>query len=261
MSDYENRAGAGGGGGGYPGGVRIGGRKDRQREARAELLARQTELAVAAERNRIAREMHDVVAHSLSVIVLQADGGRYAAAADPEAAIRALATIAETGRAALADTRRILGLLRGDDEAERAPVPEAGSIAELVAEMRSSGLDIAHVQTGLPRPLPPGAAVAAYRICQESLTNVLKHAGPGVRVTVSEAWGEAGLRLIVSNTPGTGALTRQAAPGHGFSGPGHGLVGMRERAELFGGTLAAGVTEDGGYRVRLELPFPEGGEW
>jgi signal transduction histidine kinase len=248
---------AGRAGGGYPGGVQLG----RRREARAADQARATELAVAAERNRIAREMHDVVAHSLSVIVLQADGGRYAAAADPEAAVRALTAIAETGRAALADTRRILGLLRGDDEAERVPVAEADSIAELVADMRASGLDIAHVQTGLPRPLPPGAGVAAYRICQESLTNVLKHAGGGARVTLSEAWGDRGLRIIVANTPGTGALTRQAAPGHGFGGAGHGLVGMKERAELFGGTLEAGPADDGGYRVRLELPFPNSGEW
>jgi signal transduction histidine kinase len=238
----------------------------REAEARALALARETELAVAAERNRIAREMHDVVAHSLSVIVLQADGGRYAAAADPEAAQRALAVIAETGRAALADTRRILGLLRGDDEAERAPVPEVDSLADLVAMMRASGLDLAHIQTGVPRTLPPGAGVAAYRVCQEALTNVVKHAGPGARVTLSESWGERGLRLVVANTPGQAApggaaLAQNHAPGHTFAGPGHGLVGMRERAELFGGTLDAGPTADGGFRVQLDLPFPADGAW
>ena len=227
-----------------------------------------TELAVAAERNRIAREMHDIVAHSLSVIVIQADGGRLAAATDPEAAERALATIAETGRAALADTRRILGLLRGTDQAERMPVGESGSIDELVATVRAAGLEVAHVQTGMPRHLPPAVGAAVHRIVQESLTNVLKHAGTGARAMVSEVWHATGLRLVVTNTAGKvstatpikgtsllGIRTHQAA------GTGHGLVGMTERAELFGGTLTAAGTPDGGFRVQVDLPYPDDDQW
>ncbi|MCL2465834.1 MAG: histidine kinase [Micrococcales bacterium] len=216
--------------------------------------AQTTELAVAAERNRIAREMHDIVAHSLSVIVIQADGGRLAAATDPEAAQRALVTIAETGRAALADTRRILGLLRSTDQADRAPVPETSSVDELVATVRAAGLDVAHVQTGSPRHLPPAVGTAVHRIAQESLTNVLKHAGTGVRAVVSEVWHDSGFRLVVTNTPG-------ASTPKGSASPGHGIVGMRERAELFGGTLTAGPADNGGFCVRADLPYPDDDQW
>lgn len=233
---------------------------------RAQAVTQATELAVAAERNRIAREMHDIVAHSLSVIVIQADGGRLAAATDPEAAQRALATIAETGRAALADTRRILGLLRGSDQAERAPVPGSGSVDELVATVREAGLDVAHVQTGVPRPLPPAVGAAVHRIAQESLTNVLKHAGPGARTVVSEVWHDTGFRLVVTNTVGTAVTSTPvrgtSVPGRApiAPGPGHGLVGMTERAELFGGTLVAAPT-DGGFRVQVDLPYPDDDQW
>ena len=237
---------------------------------RAQATAQTTELAVAAERNRIAREMHDIVAHSLSVIVIQADGGRLAAATDPEAAQRALATIAETGRAALADTRRILGLLRGTDQAERSPVPESGSVDELVTTVRDAGLDVAHVQTGTPRHLPPAVGAAVHRIAQESLTNVLKHAGTGARAVVSEVWHDTGFRLVVTNTGGTVTTATPrwgiaaATPRRGTAvapGPGHGLVGMTERAELFGGTLAAAPTDDGGFRVQVDLPYPDDDQW
>lgn len=232
--------------------------------------AQATELAVAAERNRIARDMHDIVAHSLSVIVIQADGGRLAAANDPEAAQRALATIAETGRAALADTRRILGLLRGTDQAERAPVPESGSIDELVATVRAAGLDVAHVQTGAPRHLPPAVGAAVHRIAQESLTNVLKHAGTGARAVVSEVWHDTGFRLVVTNTPGASVTPARGTPTpwrgimtttRAVATTGHGLIGMTERAELFGGTLAAGPTDDGGFRVQVDLPYPDDDQW
>ncbi|MCL2848573.1 MAG: histidine kinase [Micrococcales bacterium] len=216
--------------------------------------AQTTELAVAAERNRIAREMHDIVAHSLSVIVIQADGGRLAAATDPDAAERALVTIAETGRAALADTRRILGLLRGTDEAERAPLPQSGAVDELVATVRSAGLDVAHVQTGTPHLLPPGVGAAVHRIAQESLTNILKHGGTGTRALVSEVWHETGFRLVVTNTAGGAVHARGSSPGHG-------LVGMTERAELFGGTLVAAPTDDGGFRVQVDLPYPDDDQW
>src|SRR5690606_38124255 len=122
---------------------------------------------------------HDIVANSLSVVIAQADGGRYAAATNPEAASRALETIAETGRDALADMRRLLGVLRTDEgDAELTPQPDAIRLDTLVEQMRASGMRLSLVRVGTPRVLPPGLGLNVHRICQESLTNVLKHAGP-----------------------------------------------------------------------------------
>jgi len=237
----------------------------------------QARIATAAERARIAREMHDIVAHSLSVIIAQADGGRYAAATDPDAAGRALTTVAETGRAALADMRRLLGVLRPTEASDAGPTGSAGSspgaaagapsagggtvaagglspqpgvedVAALVAQARESGVRASLVRMGTPRTLPPGTGLTVYRICQESLTNVLKHAGPSPTVTVLLQWGAASLVLEVSDD-GRGAAA--ASDGHG-----QGLLGMRERAVMLGGTLAAGPRPGGGYRVRAEIPIP-----
>jgi signal transduction histidine kinase len=242
----------------------------RRAERRAQAEAQRTESAVTAERQRIAREMHDIVAHSLSVIVIQADGGRYAAVHDPAAAARALATIAETGRSALADTRRILGLLRAEsDAADRSPVPDSGTIADVVASVRAGGLDVLHIKTGAVRPLPPGVRLAMYRVCQESLTNVLKHAAPDAQVVITESYGDTGIRLTVHNTSGSarpsetgdGVRPVTGPPFTGETGRGHGLIGMRERAELFGGTVSAEPGAEGGFRVRLDLPYPDGHRW
>lgn len=234
----------------------------------------QAQIATAAERARIAREMHDIVAHSLSVIIAQADGGRYAAQADPAAATRSLATIAETGRAALADMRRLLGVLRPAAETTPgtgrpgqgapgtlpppptttspagglAPQPGADDVAALVAQVRDSGVRASLVRMGTPRTLPPGTGLSVYRICQESLTNVLKHAGPTPTVTVLLQWTPASLVLEVSDD-GRGAAAD--SDGHG-----QGLLGMRERAAMLGGTLAAGPRPGGGFRVRAEIPIP-----
>lgn len=232
----------------------------------------QAQLATAAERTRIAREMHDIVAHSLSVIIAQADGGRYAAAADPAAAGRSLTTIAETGRAALADMRRLLGVLRPDAAAaavpagadrstpartqvatpapvsELTPQPAVDDIAALVEQVRGSGVRASLVRMGSARQLPPGTGLTVYRICQESLTNVLKHAGPDPAVTVLLQWGAAALTLEVSDD-GRGA----AAQG---DGAGQGVLGMRERAAMLGGTLSVGPRPGGGFRVRAEIPLP-----
>ena len=222
----------------------------------------QAAIATAAERSRIAREMHDIVAHSLSVIIAQADGGRYAADADPAAATRALGTIAETGRAALADMRRLLGVLRtsgdaaggatggvaGIGGATTTPQPAELDIDTLVAHVRASGLRVSLVRMGPPRRLPPGAGLTAYRICQEALTNVLKHAGPDPGVTVLVQWLPTGLVLEVSDD-GRGAAASS-------DGLGQGLLGMRERAAMFGGSVAAGPRPGGGYRVRAQLPLP-----
>ncbi|MCL3862744.1 sensor histidine kinase [Actinotalea sp. K2] len=238
----------------------------------------QAQIATAAERARIAREMHDIVAHSLSVMIAQADGGRYAAAADPGAATRSLTTIGETGRAALADMRRLLGVLRTDDApqghgpdgrpvptgptnrrggpravtppavVELTPQPAVGDIENLVEQVRSSGVRVSLVRMGTARTLPPGTGLTVYRICQESLTNVLKHAGPSPTATVLLQWAAASLVLEVSDD-GRGAAA-------GTDGAGQGVLGMRERAAMLGGTLTAGPRPGGGYRVRAEIPIP-----
>ncbi|GAA4975214.1 sensor histidine kinase [Kineococcus glutinatus] len=223
---------------------------------RARLLelerANEARLAATTERQRIAREMHDVVAHSLSVIIAQADGGRYAARSDPAAAVAALDTIAGTGRQALTDMRALLGVLRQQPGSELLPQPDADRLPELVESVRRSGLDVRLDATGTPRPLPAGTGLAAYRIVQESLTNVLKHSGPASRAVVAVRWDPDRLRLEVTDDGrGAAALTSDR-------GPGQGIVGMRERAALHGGTLRAGPLDGGGFGVSAELPYPRG---
>ncbi len=214
----------------------------------------QAQIATAAERSRIAREMHDVVAHSLSVVIAQADGGRYAAAADPDAAVRALTTISETGRAALSDMRKILGVLRAPGSEHQAettvPQPIDADLDSLVEQLRSSGLEVSLVRVGQARTLPPGLGLAVYRICQEGLTNVLKHGGPSASASVLLQWSPQRVVVQVDDT-GRGAAAVS-------DGAGHGLVGMRERVHLFGGTLEAGPKQGGGFRVRAEIPLPGG---
>jgi len=230
----------------------------------------QAQIATAAERTRIAREMHDIVAHSLSVIIAQADGGRYAAEAAPEAAVRSLTTIGETGRAALADMRRLLGVLRPPGPpttthphpspavvvaatgppppGDLVPQPAVADLERLVDQVRASGCRISLVRLGTPRTLPPGTGLTLFRICQESLTNVLKHAGPAATATVLLQWAPDAVVLEVADD-GRGA----AAPS---DGGGQGLVGMRERAVMLGGTIAVGPRPGGGYRVRVQIPVP-----
>lgn len=227
----------------------------------------QAQIATSAERARIAREMHDIVAHSLSVVIAQADGGRYAAQVDPQAAARALETIADTGRAALTDMRRLLGVLRTEDgrlrptadgpgvlpgavPAQTTPQPGEADIGRLVEQFRLSGAQVSLVRMGEPRPLPPGVGLAVYRITQESLTNVLKHAGPSPRVTVVVQWHQDAIELDVVDD-GRGASADS-------DGLGQGLRGMQERASMFGGEVTAGPRTGGGFRVRARLPFPGG---
>ena len=220
---------------------------ERARRLEAE-REQESRLAAAGERARIAREMHDVVAHSLSVMIAQADGGRYAAAASPEAAVRALETVSSTGRAALADMRRLLGVLRdGGERAAMAPQPTVADVPELVSTIAASGLDVTCAIVGHPRPMGSGAGLAGYRIVQESLTNVLKHAGPGVRARVVVRWTDRAVELQVDDD-GRGA----SAPA---DGAGQGLAGMRERVQLHGGTLEAGPRHAGGFRVLAVLPW------
>ncbi|MFV0253181.1 MAG: histidine kinase [Beutenbergiaceae bacterium] len=224
-----------------------------EREARIE-AERESHLRLASqsERNRIAREMHDIVAHSLSVVIAQADGGRYAGQSDPAAATRALTTISETGRAALADMRRILGVLRAEDgdAAALVPQPSDTDIAALVETMRET-IPVSLVEMGTPRPLPPGVGASLHRIAQEALTNVLKHAGPQVNTTVMLQWAPDHVVIKVEDD-GRGAAAQD--PGSA----GHGVLGMRERAAMLGGTLSAGPRPGGGYRVRAQVPIQGG---
>ncbi|WP_062389827.1 sensor histidine kinase [Demequina iriomotensis] len=217
-------------------------------EERARDGAAALALAASNERARIAREMHDVVAHTLSVVVAQADGGRFAGRADPAAALGSLDTIADVSRSALAEMRALLGILRdGDGDADMGPQPSLSDIPELVAQMREGGLVVSYVTTGTPRPLPIGAGLAAYRIVQEALTNVLKHAGPHVTAFVQLRWEEDALAVAVSDD-GRGAAARG-------DGAGLGIAGMAERATVFGGTLTAGPRAGGGFLVRARLPL------
>jgi signal transduction histidine kinase len=216
---------------------------DRQREANARIGA-------LAERHRIARELHDVVAHGLAVMIVQADGALYAEAEHPEAPRQALTTIAATGRESLGEMRRLLGVLRDDpDAAQMAPQPEVASLPALIDRARESGLDVSYDIEGAEVPLPSAVGLTAYRVVQESLTNVLHHAGP-THVEVRLSFRPGFLRISVANAPGAAP---PPPPRAGASG-GLGLVGMRERVGLLGGRMAAGPMPEGGFRVDVELP-------
>lgn len=224
--------------------------------------AKAVELAAEEERSRIAREMHDIVAHSLSVIVVQSDGAAYLAGhdelGDPEARLaqvtKALETIGQTARGALGETRRLVGVLRHDGEsAELAPAAGLEQLEQLVHGLEGSGIPASYRRTGDPAAhaaFPASAQMALYRVAQESLTNAIKHAGPGAHVTVELHEDEHGAELVVRDT-GVGATPTDGA--------GHGLVGMRERMTAWGGTLVAGPHAAGGFEVRAQLPAPDGG--
>jgi signal transduction histidine kinase len=213
----------------------------------------QARLAAAAERARIARELHDVVAHNVSVIIVQADGAGYAIDTDPEQARKAMQAVSATGRRALAEMRRMVGVLRTDGAPEEyAPQPSLSQLDDLVAQVCSSGLPVDLRVTGVPQELPEGEQLTVYRIVQEALTNTLKHGGPGSRATVEMEYGVRELLLRVTDD-GRGA----AAPGREG---GHGLVGMRERVAMFGGTVEAAPLAGGGFRVTARLPTGETGE-
>jgi signal transduction histidine kinase len=207
----------------------------------------QARRAVAEERARIARELHDVVAHHVSMMVVQAEAGPVVVASDPARAAGAFDSIAGTGRQALVEMRRLLGVLRSDGEAapSLAPQPGLAQVPTLVEQVRRAGLPVELVVEGEPGPLPPGVDLSAYRIVQEALTNTVKHAG-SARARVLVRYGEHDLELEVLDD---GAASRgAAAPG------GQGLVGMHERAHLFGGELRAGPRPEGGYAVAARLP-------
>lgn len=212
-------------------------------------------IAAQEERTRIAREMHDIVAHSLSVVVVQADGGAYAARSGPadtaaalERAASTLDTIGATARQALTETRRLVGVLRQEDsELELAPQAGLDEIEHVVKRMNDAGIPTSYDETGRRGELPREVELAAYRVVQESLTNVMKHAGPDAIAHVEIA--HLGDRLMVLVTDdGRGA----AADG---DGDGNGIVGMRERVQVYGGSLTAGPRHGAGFAVRATIPM------
>jgi signal transduction histidine kinase len=224
-------------------------RLEKEREA-------QSKVAVAAERARIARELHDVVAHNVSVMVVQADGAAYVLDAAPDQAKKALETISSTGRQALAEMRRLLGVLRTGEHqegGEYVPQPDVEQIEDLVEQCRGSGLPVDFKIEGTPRPLPSGVELTAYRIVQEALTNTRKHGGPNAGASVRLVYFDDGLGLLVEDD-GKGAPHELYEEG-GADGAGHGLIGMRERVGMVGGTLDAGPRPGGGFRISALLPL------
>lgn len=235
-------------------------------------------LAAQDERTRIAREMHDIVAHSLSSIISQADGARYAAASartaraqqtqqvqqaqqpgqaqqsEPDIAEQTLELIADTARDSLTQMRSLLGLLRTDEATAYAPVPTLNDVPALVEQSRRAGLPVTFTGiTGtMARTLPQGAELAAYRTVQEALTNALKHS-PGAATTVTIHWGEDGLQLRVQNDPVSSTAAQHIA--RPVPGSGNGLRGMSERIALYHGTLAYGLQPDGSWLVEAALPY------
>jgi len=222
------------------------GRRAEDLAERADRLERANAEAVAGERARIARELHDVIAHSVSVMTVQAGAARLLLDEDPDRARAPLLAVEETGREALAEMRRLLGILRGDDErAALAPQPSIARIDALAEQVRTAGLPVDVRVEGEPRPLSPGVDLAAYRVVQEALTNALKHAG-AARACVDLRYRDTALELAI--------VDDGRAPANG-AGAGHGIVGMRERVSLYGGELRAGPRRDGGFEVRATLPL------
>lgn len=219
--------------------------RERARRAESERDAR-ARAAAAAERARIARDLHDVVAHSVSVMVVQADGGAYALDHDPQATRRALKTISETGREALAEMRRMLGVLRASDEYGYAPRPGLADLDDLVAQVRGAGLPVELTVDGERRELPASLELVVYRVIQESLTNTLKHGGKGATARARLHYGEGTVEAAVYDD-GTGS-------GAASDGLGHGLIGLRERVGMYGGAVTAGPRSEGGFAVVARLP-------
>jgi signal transduction histidine kinase len=218
--------------------------------------------AVQDERDRIARELHDIVSHHVSVMVIQAGAARLAIDKRPEDARTALSAIERTGRRAMTDMRRMLGVLvdagsssAGDPATSTLePMPDLGRLGALVEEVQAAGLPVSLRVEGTPAAIDPGVSLSAYRIVQESLTNILKHA-PGARAEVTVHWSPRAIELEITDSGGrrgVGGRAREALPGAG-----RGLVGMRERAALYGGTLEAGPTSTG-FRVVAHLPIDDG---
>jgi signal transduction histidine kinase len=219
-----------------------------QQAARAQIEREQeAATAIAEERNRIARELHDIVSHGLSVMVVQAAAAEPAVADAPGDAVVALRSIQDVGREAQTEMVRMLGVLRnGHGAGALAPMPGIGDIAALVERVRATGLPVELTVAGDPCPLPAGVELTAYRIVQEALTNVRRHAGT-VATAVDLQYAPSSLRVTVSNSPGSSPAS---------TGTGAGLIGMRERAATCGGRISAGPSGDRGFVVTADLPVP-----
>jgi signal transduction histidine kinase len=233
----------------------------REAEERANTERQSTARVLAEERLRIAQELHDVVAHSMSVIAVQAGVGAHVLADRPDQARAALEAISTTSRGTLTEMRRLLGVLRDSDgERDHAPAPGLADMPQLVDDVRNAGVPVTLNVEGSSVCVNAGVELSAYRVVQEALTNVIKHAGAPTRVDVNVKYLPGSLAVeVVDDGRGAGALP-SVNGGHldnGFVESGHGLVGMRERVELWGGELAVGPVSGGGYRVKALLPYGE----
>jgi signal transduction histidine kinase len=211
-------------------------------------------IAVAQERATIARELHDVVAHSMAVMIVQADGASYALDRDPEQARVAIKQVAATGRDALEDMRRLVGVLRGGADEENAADRRRVGLDQLTAltdRARSAGLALTITEDGDRQPLPPAVELTVFRIVQEGLTNALRHAGPGARVALVLRYRPRLVRVEVTDDGGGALVGASPRP----PGSGHGLVGMRERVAVHGGNFTAGPRLGGGWDVMAEVPW------
>ncbi|MGB8944633.1 MAG: sensor histidine kinase [Streptomyces sp.] len=226
--------------------------EDRARRLERE-RATETARAVSQERSRIARDMHDILAHAVSLMVVQAEAGPVVVRSDPDRAVGAFDAIAGAGRDAMVQLRRILGVLRESSPPDggRVPQPTLAALPQLASLVEHTGLRVELTEFGRARPLAPDVEVAAYRIVQEALTNCVKHAG-ATRVDVQLRWGEDGLTLWVQDDGGGLRISQEDA--------GHGLVGIHERAAACGGTAEAGNGPDGGFRVAVRLPTASWGD-
>lgn len=240
----------------------LGGAWQRARRGEFEALARQTallereqeqrtRLAVLSERNRIARDIHDILAHSLAVIVAQSDGGRYAALAEPRRAVEALAAIGDQGRTALAETRRAIGILREDDRDEPdpdpAPAPGISDLTRLADDLSDAGLPVDLTVDLAGQPLDTGVSLVVYRLVQEGLTNIVKHAGAGARAEVSVRVDDACLQVSVRDDGHSEGRSDRA---------GYGLVGMRERVAAYGGSMELSRRSDSaGHLLQARIPL------
>lgn len=236
------------------------GRRVRLRHERADQLQRQraaeARRIVVEERARIARELHDVVAHRVSLMTVQAGAAKAVAADDPDAALQAMGAVEEAGRQALDELRHLLGVLRPDvDLDELGPQPGLEDLPRLVEQIDDAGLDVTLTMDGIRGPLPAAVELSAYRIVQEALTNVLKHGGSGARAEVVVRRDGEGVRIEVTDNGGAGVPPVSGTADRPTAG--HGIVGMRERALLLGGRLDAGPRRAGGFRVLAHLPTGE----
>ncbi|MFD9973143.1 sensor histidine kinase [Streptomyces sp. NPDC059017] len=241
-----------------------------RRDAEREVAAQQSVTAVERdrrtlleERTTIARELHDVVAHHMSVVAIQAEAAPYRVENPPPELEQAFVTIRENAVAALTELRRVLGVVRAEDyEAPDAPQPTLADLDGLLGNVRDAGLEVGLAVTGAVRPLPPGVELSAYRIVQEALSNALRHApGASAKVEVSYVLGGLGVRVVNGPVRGLVKPARHPvdSPGRGLrpplsTGTGHGLTGMRERVSMLNGEMTTGPTEDGGYEVAVFLP-------